>query len=1317
MSASLILNRWLNRLYKTLAILLVLFAVFISALRLLLPYAHHYRQDFQDYINTTYQSNVIVGALTMGWQKDGPILVAKNVSLLHLDSAEVFIENIDLHVDFWRSIKNRRLITKDFTLDGAKVLIDRTQFTQGAMTEQDASLVESISDLFLSQIGRFRVQDSQVIFQTDAKQQVVLVEQLSWLNIDDRHRAKGDVIFDGLTSNNVKLLMDVKGQSLAEMNGQVYLQANNINITPWLDRILAIEDDKTDSNINFDAWLNIENGSAKQFQLAYGNNDITWQYQGRETVVELNDGQVLVNNIDNIDFTSVETSPLTFSVNNNQWQPISIYANKQHSISSLYIDKLDLASIKDFAPLFVEDQQLLTSLDELAPKGQLFDVFVKGTGKNSQIVADFSDIAINYSQGIPGISNVSGQLVYANDQVLVNANAKQGALDFNKHFIRPLPYNKLVTQFDIRLSDSGWQLNVPQLSLESDELSFNGTVSLNKQDNTPLEMALLATLNNVDAANAKYYYPHLLMGENLVSYLNQSLISGKVSQAQVMINGPLSSFPFKNNSGIFVVDAELTESEFQFDPHWPAITNFNANLNFTNNGMLITAREGSLAGVDVTGVKAEIEDLANQQILQIDTKIHKTAPQIVAGLMNQSPLQSSVGEVLNQLSISKDIDGELALTIPLNDIDNIVAKGKVHFRDNQIELASPEMIFTEVNGQLDFRNEVISVNKLSLNWRDMPLNLVVKGSDSKDYYTTNIDMSARWQEELWQLQVPELLTSYAKGELAWQGELTLFNHKGGGFSYQLDLESELYDLAVNLPEPYLKSEFENYPLSINVSGQLSQSTINATLGEHATFYGVLAHQPTTFSRAHLVLGKETMLLPTDGFHISTNLPKTDFSKWQPFISDIITSVEQQRNDEQLEHYLIASPERIRGTIGELDLFGYTLNDVSFNLLDKKAWWLLQLNAKEARSQVKFYPEWLTQGIDIDADFIRFASESEQLTEPAQVETEQSAASDDINDKEVFVNIPPMRVSCDSCQFGNLDLGKVDFEILRSSSELVELSRFTAKRGKTALNIDGYWLHDENGSKTQLKGEYTAKDIEREIEKLGYASIIKDSGVKASFDVDWLGGPYDFTTESFNGQISGALDDGYLADVSDKGTRIFSVLSLQSLVRKLTLDFRDIFSDGMFYSSIKGDFDIKDGVLYTKNTKMNGAAGDLTIKGNTDLSKGELDYRMSYRPDLTSSLPVLAWIAGTNPAIALAGIALDEIFISKVVSELNFELTGNLDEPNLREVDRKSKDISVGRSSPPQIVDNNSATTETKPLKPEDPLPEEKQNQLPGNKDG
>ena len=137
------------------------------------------------------------------------------------------------------------------------------------------------------------------------------------------------------------------------------------------------------------------------------------------------------------------------------------------------------------------------------------------------------------------------------------------------------------------------------------------------------------------------------------------------------------------------------------------------------------------------------------------------------------------------------------------------------------------------------------------------------------------------------------------------------------------------------------------------------------------------------------------------------------------------------------------------------------------------------------------------------------------------------------------------------------------------------------------------------------------------------------------------------------------------------------MSLKSLVRKLTLDFRDIFSDGMFYSSIKGDYHFDKGVLYTDNTTMDGTAGNLLMTGSTNLVSGDLDYKMSYKPNLSSSLPVMAWIVTLNPVTFLAGVAIDQVIKSKVVSEFNFALTGTVNEPNFKVINRKMKEVSIG----------------------------------------
>lgn len=1303
MSISTVSNRWLNRCYKCLAISLVLLAVLISALRLFFPYVNNYRQSVQDFINTTYNSNVIIGSLSMEWQKVGPAIVIEKISLFENDSVTAFVNKIDVSLNFWQSLVERRIITGDFTLDGAKVIVEssffKTDTTVDIKDESKESLEERIADIFLERVGQFSLNNSQFIYRTDTHENTFLINQLHWLNDGNRHRAKGGVIVDGLTSNNFNILLDIEGDDISNMNGQLYVDANKLNITAWLDKIIAIDDDKTDSTINFNAWLTIANGLPKEFQVVLGKNEISWQHKDVLQTFSISSGQIFATDFVGFNQFNFYSSPLQIVSNGQPWQPILLETRHKQNELFAYVSSVELSGVADLYPLFAMNEDTRNFIDNLAINGKLNELYFHQLRDDIYASAQIVDVSSKFSSGIPGIEHVDGELYFARDKLNIIIEAKEGALDFDKHLMLPIAYNSLKAALNVNFDEQGWQLKANNIELLSKELKLAADIVVKIPKDGLVSMSLLANVLDGDAKSAEHYYPLSVMGDDLISYLNGAIVDGNIEQAQVLFNGPITKFPFEDNSGVFAVDVELTDSIFKFDSEWPEIKDFAANLSFTNNSMLITGRSGGLEGIDATGVEVAIASLSEQQILSVKANFTDTKPALVRQLMNHSPMANTIGKTLEQLVISNTISGVFSLTLPLNNIKDVIAEGSINFNHNNIALTTPRMDFSNVNGQLNYRNDVITAKSLTMNWRGLPLTLAVNAKDHNDYFGTDIHIDAGWMDKNWLEQVPVQLKKYAKGALQWQGDLSLNMHHEGGFSYDLDINSTLDKMTLDLPAPYSKALNESQNVNIIVTGQENTSTINAKLGEQLSFYGLLNHDFIEFSRVHLVLGDENMLLPMDGFHITTKLEYVDFNQWQPFIADIIETVNATSNTEVIEngmaeiqiqnhHALLTKPDRIRGTVNKFEALGQTLTDVSFNLVDQESWWLLHLNAKEVRSQIKFYPDWYNQGIDVDADFLQLTSNEIVIGEDTLNENNIKNEKDSqlVND-ELFASLPPMHVHCDSCKYDKFDFGTVDFDIERTSSEILTLKKFTASRDKTELAFDVIWQHLPEGSKTSIVGSLTTKDVEDEIDKLGYPSTIKDSGLKSSFDFNWQGSPQEFSIASLNGNVGVHLDDGYLAEVPDQA-RVFSILSLQSLVRKLSLDFRDIFSDGMFYSEIKGDFNLKEGIVYTDNTKIKGAAGNLSIKGNTDLSNEMLDYRLSYKPNITSSLPALAWIATLNPVTFLAGIALEEVITSKVYYEMNFELTGHIDNPVFKDVNRKTRNIRVGRTTPPEIIDES-----------------------------
>jgi uncharacterized protein YhdP len=62
-------------------------------------------------------------------------------------------------------------------------------------------------------------------------------------------------------------------------------------------------------------------------------------------------------------------------------------------------------------------------------------------------------------------------------------------------------------------------------------------------------------------------------------------------------------------------------------------------------------------------------------------------------------------------------------------------------------------------------------------------------------------------------------------------------------------------------------------------------------------------------------------------------------------------------------------------------------------------------------------------------------------------------------------------------------------------------------------------------------------------------------------------------------------------------RLLGILSLQSLPRRITLDFRDVFSEGFAFDAIGGQFAVARGVMATSDLQIQGPSAKVLMSGN------------------------------------------------------------------------------------------------------------------------
>ncbi|MDH5436050.1 MAG: TIGR02099 family protein, partial [Gammaproteobacteria bacterium] len=180
------------------------------------------------------------------------------------------------------------------------------------------------------------------------------------------------------------------------------------------------------------------------------------------------------------------------------------------------------------------------------------------------------------------------------------------------------------------------------------------------------------------------------------------------------------------------------------------------------------------------------------------------------------------------------------------------------------------------------------------------------------------------------------------------------------------------------------------------------------------------------------------------------------------------------------------------------------------------------------------------------------------------------------------------------------------------------------------------------------------------------------GSKSNLDLDvkWAGSPYDWSLQKVEGKIHIDLDEGRIRDVDPgKAGRIFGLLSLRAIPRRLSLDFSDLFKKGFTFDSIRGEFSIDKGNAYTNNLVVKSPAGLIVIAGRIGLADEDYDQTLTYTPTLSGSFAVAGAVAG-GPLGAAIAVLTEKLFRKQIskVSNYQYSVVGPWKNPVIKPIE-------------------------------------------------
>ncbi len=489
-----------------------------------------------------------------------------------------------------------------------------------------------------------------------------------------------------------------------------------------------------------------------------------------------------------------------------------------------------------------------------------------------------------------------------------------------------------------------------------------------------------------------------------------------------------------------------------------------------------------------------------------------------------------------------------------------------------------------------------------------------------------------------------VLAEHAKGTTGWQARI-----EQEGARTQMTITSSLSGVAIDLPEPFHKNTQEEVPFTLNWTTEGNARQINGVLGNWLgvrVAYAVLVKGGVFQARRGVInFGGGAAILPPGGFIVTGTLRRADLDLWKKMSSDI------------------------SGDVREGGFFG-PITGVSINLEDThwtgRTWgthrvtaaqegslWQIQIRGTEADGEITWLPE----------DFGRVRAHFTKLIIPvAPVENTPTVT---LVDPSAQKNMPSVDLVAERFGAFGKALGRLQLIGVRDAG-LWRLNRFSLESPQATVEGDGRWTGGPT-PQTQANLHLKASDLGKFLADIGYPGMVSRGAGEVRGQINWGGNPQDFTLLRTTGQFSLDLHDGQFSKVEPGGAgRLIGLLSLQTLPRRITLDFNDIFSDGFAFDTLSGNISMGLGVLSTHDFDMTGPAARVMLSGTVNIPTETTDLRARVSPAVGNSVSLASTVIG-GPIAGAASYLLQKLLKNPIDKALTYEyaIEGSWEDPKIK----------------------------------------------------
>ncbi len=1051
-----------------------------------------------------------------------------------------------------------------------------------------------------------------------------------------------------LIGRNPADLADWEGESYADL-AQLDLAA----LAPWLDLPLELTRGKGDAKL----WLNfaklMPTGFTAELQLADLNLRLQPELpplalsriEGRVTGRKTSDGYFgELKRLSIATASGLEVQPTQAS--------LKLDTAGRGQGGELRASSIDLTVLGALAEHFPLPQTARERLKNFAPRGQFADVALTWQGpaeapEHWRIKGSFADLALAAHKELPGFSGISGRLEgdERSGQVVIDSQA--ATIDLPAVFPEPtLALARLAAEIGWRGKSGATEILFQRINFTNDDAKGEATGIYRYTGQGPGDIDLSAKLTDA-AGNAVWRYMPLVVNKDARDWLRASILGGRADTATLRLKGPLSQFPFRHGKGgTFQVKGTFHGATLDYAPGWPGIVDIDGELLFEGERMLIRGQRAAIMGVALSDVRAEIADLeAHEEVLTVTGRA-KGETQRFLDFIEASPVGKRIDHFTETMVAMGSGELDLKLALPLRHVVDTQVQGRYRFADNRLDVLRELPPFTAVQGEFSFTSDRLQAKNLRARFLDQPMTLEVgslTGGTVRIGATGSLESNAL--RRFYGLRALEHLS----GEAPWRGSLTVKKPAA-----ELRIESDLRGLASSLPEPFNKSALAAMPLVVQGRIEPRRDEWTVTLGTGA---GLRLQQLGPLNdgwRGRIAIGEAAVklapALPTQGLAIAANLPRIDIDAWRA----LLETGDGNGNEHKATSSFPLSAIDIRSP--DVHVAQRQFHDVQLQGTRSDSRWQLALASREAQGSLS----WDTAGAG------RIAGRLVRLHLPASA----GGGGEEIT-PDAAREMPAVDLTIDSFRLGDMALGEL--KVKAENREGAWQAKLDVKNDAAKLSGEGRWRPGRaggNAAETALAFKLDVNNAEKLIDRMGMPEAVRRGEGDIEGDVSWAGNPFAFDLPSLSGQIKADIGKGQFKKLEPGVGRLLGVLSLQSLPRRITLDFRDIFSEGFAFDSITGAATIEKGVMTTDELRIRGPSAKVLLSGQVDLAAETQNLKVRVQPAIGETLAVGAMLA--NPVAGAVAWAAQKVLKDPLDQIFAFEyaVTGGWSDPQVDKIARK-----------------------------------------------